>query len=55
MNKRRKIQYRLFRCPVCTLMLTIPKADRYRTMLGHIKDMYCPFCKQVRKFEQIDK
>ena len=36
-------------CPVCKHTFPIPRNKNARRPRGHIKDLYCPFCKDVRK------
>ena len=45
---------RYLRCPACALVLTATKVKGV-TDRGHIKDLYCPKCRAVRKFEQFDR
>ena len=49
----RRIQKRLFRCPVCGEVAPATKHTT-RTIPGHIKTMYCCRCRDVRDFEQIE-
>ena len=49
----RRVQKRLFRCPVCGELAPATK-QRQWTRPGHIKTMYCCQCMEVRDFEQIE-
>jgi len=53
MPRREKVQYRIFRCPVCGVEVVAPK--KRRTSKGHIKTMVCHMCKEKRDFEQVDE
>ena len=46
-------QTRVFKCPVCGGVRIATKKDNRRTSNGHIKDMFCPYCNDTRKFIQI--
>lgn len=40
-------------CPHCGEIVAIQR-NKYRAKsIGHIKDMYCPYCKEYRKFIEI--
>lgn len=51
--KKRKSFYRDFKCPICGFKTVAPKKRQTKT--GHIKHMYCPICKDMSGFEQIDE
>jgi phage FluMu protein Com len=51
-GKARSFVLRVFKCPGCGRLQTAPKG--WESEPGHIKDMYCPFCKEVQKFIQYD-
>ena len=44
---------RVFKCPVCGGVLLAAKKSNKRTKVGHIKDLFCPYCNDVRKFVQV--
>jgi len=48
----RSVALRVFKCPACGVTLKAPK-DR-DTGAQHIKDMWCPNCQEITKFEQVD-
>lgn len=50
---RRRVQKRLFACPVCG---TVAPATKYhgKTKPGHIKTMWCHICKAETDHIQID-
>lgn len=39
-----------FVCPVCGGIMPLPRRSKKPRENGHIKDLYCPWCKEVRKF-----
>lgn len=43
---------RFFKCVECNYIQTAYKSSNHLTSIGHIKTMYCPFCKKVVDFEQ---
>lgn len=43
---------RVFKCPTCELVLKAPKGRD--TGAQHLKDMWCPNCMGIEKFQQID-
>lgn len=49
----RRIQKRLFRCPVCGEVAPATKVHQW-TKPGHIKTMWCCWCNTVRDFEQVE-
>lgn len=50
--KKRAFEMRLFRCPECERTIKAAKTKGRMTAAGHIKTMYCPFCKEERDFIQ---
>ena len=57
MRPRRKSrnppQVRLFQCPSCGRFVPATKM-KSRTVIGHIKTMYCFFCREEQDFIQVD-
>lgn len=56
MKGRKKVRFyvmRDFKCPVCGYTHSASKKCSAMTGMGHIKTMYCPFCKEERDFIQI--
>lgn len=43
---------RVFKCPTCGLKMVAPKGRGSEA--GHVKDMYCPMCKDDQKFVLYD-
>lgn len=41
-----------FKCPVCGNMIPLPRTKAKPRERGHIKDLYCPWCKEVRKTKE---
>lgn len=52
--KRQAYYVRHFICPVCGFRRPATKRSGSRTSVGHIKDMLCPRCNEIRKFEQVE-
>ena len=50
--KKRNVTLRRFKCPVCKTIQTAPKTSAQRTPDGHIKTMWCYWCKAERQFIQ---
>jgi len=51
-RKSRSVVLRSFKCPGCGLKMVAPKGNGSES--GHIKDMYCPMCKEDQKFVMFD-
>lgn len=52
MRKMRKFYIRTFQCPDCGQKICASKI-KDRTNNGHIKTLYCPWCKADKEMEQI--
>lgn len=50
--KKRNTTERRFKCNCCGAIMTAYKSSAKRTKDGHIKTMYCPWCKDVKDFTQ---
>ena len=57
MSKNRYINYniRKFQCPDCGKFMYAAKRKSRKTKPGHQKYLYCPYCKEVKNFEQIEQ
>lgn len=53
--KKQGITERRFKCPNCEYVATAFKKSSRRTKVGHLKKMYCPFCKEEHNFTQISR
>lgn len=42
-----------FICPECNCVIPIPRKLGHQREKGHIKDMFCPTCGEVRKFKEV--
>ena len=42
-----------FICQECSNEIELPRCHSRQREHGHIKDMWCPFCKQKTKFKEI--
>ena len=45
---------RIFACPDCEQRLTAWKLASRMTPIGHKKTMWCPYCKRVETFTQVE-
>lgn len=52
MRKRKYTISRLM-CPGCENYFPIPRKTNRTRELDHIKDIYCPFCRQVQKMTEV--
>lgn len=52
MKKRRCVIINKFRCCKCGGDMMLPRTKGYQRKDGHIKDMWCPYCKEESKFEE---
>lgn len=50
--KKRNVTERRFKCPVCNSVQTAYKSSARLTSEGHIKTMWCVWCKAERQFVQ---
>lgn len=51
--KRPKYVTSHFICPECNCAIPIPRKLGNQREKGHIKDMFCPTCGEVRKFREV--
>ena len=42
-----------YKCPTCSNMLSIPRQIGRQRGKGHKKDLWCPFCKEDKKFVEM--
>lgn len=42
-----------FVCPDCKKVMMLPRNHGRQRKKNHIKDIYCPFCKEVKKFHEV--
>ena len=49
--KRQTFTISQFLCPECNGIIPLPRVKRNREK-GHIKDLYCPWCKTVQKTKE---
>lgn len=50
--RKRDMTERQFKCTECNAIMTAYKSSARRTSEGHIKTMYCPWCKKETDFVQ---
>lgn len=55
MRKQRYMDLSTFICPECGKTFPIMRPHGKHREKGHIKDIWCPFCKAERKFLEISK
>ena len=53
MRKRKDIQIMYYKCCSCNGMTTVPRQKGRLRGVGHLKDMWCPFCGEEKKFVEI--
>jgi uncharacterized protein YlaI len=51
-RKSKSFVLRAFKCPECGQRMNAPKGKGSEA--GHIKDMWCPICMRVQKFQMYD-
>lgn len=51
-GRRVYIKMSTFVCPECGFEMQLPRKHSKLREKGHIKDIYCPGCKAVRKFKE---
>ena len=42
-----------YRCNCCNGEVTVPRQKGRRRGEGHIKDLWCPYCKAAEKFVEV--
>ena len=55
MRKQRFMDLSMFICPECGKSFPIMRSHGQHRGKGHIKDLYCPFCKADRKFREVKR
>lgn len=55
MRKQRFMDLSMMICPECGKSFPIMRNHGQHRERGHIKDIWCPFCKEDRKFMEIRK
>lgn len=53
--KKMCVTERRFKCPDCGYIATAYKKSSRETKTGHLKVMYCPFCKDTHNFIQMSR
>lgn len=53
MSRNRKVSISDFICPGCGNKIPLPRHMNHTREKGHIKDLYCPFCKDIMKMKEI--
>ena len=55
MRKQRYMDLSMFICPECGNTFPIMRNHGHHRERGHIKDIWCPYCKEDRKFREVRK
>lgn len=55
MRKQYHMELSMFVCPHCGNTFPLMRYHGKRREKGHIKDIWCPYCKDNRKFLEIRK
>jgi RNase P subunit RPR2 len=50
--RKQSMTERRFKCGSCGAIIVAYKSSSRRTAEGHIKTMWCPWCKEVKDFTQ---
>lgn len=50
--KKQKMVISSLKCQECGTILTVPRKRARQRESGHIKHMFCPFCKNIKAFEE---
>ena len=40
-------------CPECGKAMFVPRKNGRKREIGHIKDVWCPFCKKIQKMTEV--
>ena len=48
-----KFEISQFICPECSGAFPLPRQKSWRREKGHIKDLWCPYCKKVVKTVEV--
>ena len=51
-NRRRNFEIHYLTCSECGNKFPIPRKFGAFREKGHIKDIWCPYCKKIQKFEE---
>lgn len=51
---KRNVTMRVFKCPYCNFKTIAYKSSARRTKKGHLKNLWCPFCKDEHNFIQVE-
>lgn len=50
--RKKPMTERRFKCPDCKTIQTAYKSSSHKTANGHVKHMYCVWCKKTQPFVQ---
>ncbi|WP_346961355.1 hypothetical protein [Clostridium sp.] len=51
--KGSKFNISYFECPDCKNLFPLPRLQSSRREKNHIKNLYCPFCYEIKKTREI--
>lgn len=54
MKKRNDAVISYYKCTGCEKVLIVPRQAGRMRERGHVKDLWCPFCKAEKKFVEMD-
>lgn len=55
MKKQRFMDLSMLICPECGKSFPIMRNHGQRRERGHVKDIWCPYCKADRKFKEVGR
>lgn len=53
-RKRNDVYIAIYRCSCCGSEVTVPRQKGRKRGVEHIKDLWCPYCKETRKFVEVE-
>lgn len=53
MRKRNDSFIVYYRCMKCSGEMSIPRQEGRKRGVGHVKDLWCPYCKADSKFSEV--
>lgn len=53
MARTNKFEISQFICPTCGTSFPLPRPKSCRREKGHVKDLWCPYCKMIVKTKEI--
>ena len=53
MKKRNDSFIVYYRCMKCSGEMSVPRQEGRKRGVGHVKDLWCPYCKADSKFSEV--